>query len=106
MIILFENIFLIYFISSLYLISKKLALFFFKNDKNENYILSYILTIIVSTYVIFLAIILRLYNNYIIYLLSTICLLFPLFYLYEIKKFDFEKLVKDRIFLLFIPYFM
>ena len=39
MIILFENIFLIYFVLSLYLISKVYHYTFLKDEKNENYTL-------------------------------------------------------------------
>ena len=41
MIILLKNILLIYFVSSLYLISKKLALVFFKDNKIENILILY-----------------------------------------------------------------
>mgnify|MGYP005997146697 CR=1 FL=1 len=53
MIILFENIFLIYFVLSLYLISRSLSLYFFKDEKIKNYTLIFLLLIIVITYIIF-----------------------------------------------------
>ena len=106
MIILLKNILLIYFVLGLYLISKKLALVFFKDNKIENILILYIFVFISVTYLIFLTILLGLYNNYIIYLLSLLCLITPIIYLTEIKKFKFREILKDKLFLLFLPYFI
>ena len=106
MIILLKNILLIYFVSSLYLISKKLALVFFKDNKIENILILYIFIFISVTYLIFLSIILGFYNNYIVYLLSLLCLTMPIIFFTEIKNFKFKKVLKDKLFLLFLPYFI
>lgn len=106
MIILFENIFLIYFVLSLYLISRKLSSYFFNDKKNENYALIYILLIIVITYIIFLLLTLNLYSNYFTYIIILICLLFPLIFVQEIKQINLNNLIKNKILLLFIPYFI
>ena len=106
MIILFENIFLIYFVLSLYLISRSLSLYFFKDEKNENYTLIFLLLIIVITYIIFLLITLNQYNNSLIYIVSTICLLFPLILINKIKQINLNRFIKNKILLLFLPYFI
>ena len=106
MIILYENILLIYFVLSLYLISKKISLYFFKKNQNVNFALVYILLIILITYIIFLLITINLYSNYLTYIISTICLFIPLIFIFEIKKINLNNFFKKRIFLLFIPFFI
>ncbi len=106
MTILFENIFIIYFVSTLYLISKKLALIFLKDDKIESTILLYIFILISASYVIFLLIISGLYSNNFIYSLTLLSFISSLFCLTDIKKFKLKEFYNDNLFLLFLPFFI
>ena len=106
MILLIENIFIIYFTLNLYFISRKLSSYHFQHEKNETVILIFLLIIICVSYVIFLLITLNLYTNYLIYVISLISLTSTFFFVSDIKKLSLNSIIKNKIFLLFIPFFV
>ena len=101
-----ENFLAMYFLLSLYLLSKRISYIYFKNKNQLNIILSFFLIIILTTYIIYLSILIGIYQNFISYLLILLIFLIPLFLIEDLRKIKFIDLFKNKLLIIFIPIFL